>query len=180
MVVSRSRTTMAPRGRRVLGAGILVGVALAVAGCEQPEHPVPSTEEVQAYYEATRGVRVDVRDGVAEVTVVQPARQLRRGGTLWARVGPYIFLFSDETYGVMTDFPGLLGVKVVTRTEGGDLVGSAYLRNGALTDVQWRRSLNIAGKARRDGTERPSLLEELVRWGEDRTEHEYNPRYVTR
>ena len=49
-----------------------------------------------------------------------------------------------------------------------------------LNDLTWRRALNIAGVARRDGTEQPSKLEDLARWGEDHTEYEYNPRYVRR
>ena len=49
-----------------------------------------------------------------------------------------------------------------------------------LSDLQWRRSLNIAGLARRDGTNRMTLLEDLVRWGEDHTTYEYNERYTRR
>ena len=48
----------------------------------------------------------------------------------------------------------------------------------ALSEVLWRRSLNIAGLARRDGSERVTLLQDLVRWGETHTEFEYNPRFT--
>ena len=102
---------------------------------------------------------------------------LRRGGSLWAKVGPYIFVFSDETHQLFQDYAGLAGVRVVT-TVGGVRVASVLLARETLSDVLWRRSLNIAGKARRDGTEQVTLLQDLVRWGEDRTEYEYNPRYT--
>jgi hypothetical protein len=59
-------------------------------------------------------------------------------------------------------------------------VASALLSYDELTDVLWRRSLNISGLARRDGTERVTLLEDLIEWGEDHTEFQYNPRYVPR
>ena len=59
-------------------------------------------------------------------------------------------------------------------------VASALLSRGELSDLLWRRSLNIAGQARRDGTNRMTLLEDLVRWGEDHTEYEYNERYTRR
>jgi hypothetical protein len=49
-----------------------------------------------------------------------------------------------------------------------------------LSDVLWRRGKNIAGQARRDGTDRVRLLEELVAWGEAHTEFEYNERYTRR
>jgi hypothetical protein len=49
-----------------------------------------------------------------------------------------------------------------------------------MTGVQWRRALNIAGQARRDGTDCLTLLESLIRWGEDHTEFEYNARYTSR
>jgi hypothetical protein len=51
------------------------------------------------------------------------------------------------------------------------------LTRDELSGVLWRRSLNIAGQARRDGTERPALLEDLIRWGEEHTEYEYSARY---
>ncbi len=49
----------------------------------------------------------------------------------------------------------------------------------ALSDIQWRRALNIAGRARVNGTQRVTLLQDLVRWGEDQAEeYNYNPRYA--
>ena len=118
-----------------------------------------------------------MRGNVAEVTITQPARDLRRGGTLWAKVGPYVLLFSEETEGLFSVFPGLAGVRVITVSSDGNEVARALLARDSLNGITWRRAIHIAGLARRDGTRRPTLLEELVEWGEDHTEFTYNPRY---
>jgi hypothetical protein len=155
----------------------LVGGALATACVEQPELVLPTAGEVESYYSTVDALTAEIRGNVAALTVVQSANQLRRGGSLWARVGPYIYLFTDETYQLFEDFPGLAAVRVSTRTAGGVPVASALLARDELSGVLWRRALNIAGQARRDGTERPTLLEDLINWGEEHTEHEYSARY---
>ena len=175
--------TMKRARPRLPGAfrSLSLGLALAaVAGCRTEELPVPGSEEAAEYYAAVADLTVEMSGNVAEVTVVQSAAQLRRGGSLWARVGPYIYLFSDATRSLFTDYPGLAAVRVITRTPGGTEVARATLARGTLNELTWRRALNVAGLARRDGTERVTLLEDLVEWGEDRTEFEYNPRYVQR
>jgi hypothetical protein len=157
---------------------ILALAATAIAACaEQPDLPVPSAEQVETYYASVTDLTAEINGNVAAIAVVQSASQLRRGGSLWARVGPYIYLFTEETHRLFEDFPGLAAVRVSTQTAGGVPVASAILTRDELTGVLWRRSLNIAGQARRDGTERPALLEDLIRWGEDHTEHEYSERY---
>ena len=157
---------------------VLAAVVLACGGCQEPaDLAVPSASEVTEYYTYDGRLSAEVTGNVATVSVSQDPQLLRRGGSLWAKLGPYVFVFSDETHQLFLDYPGLAGVRVVT-TVGGAQVASALLARGTLSDVLWRRSLNIAGKARRDGTERVTLLQDLVRWGEDRTEYEYNPRYT--
>jgi len=174
-------TTRTRSRRRGHFRGLSLGLALmAVAGCRQEDLPVPTSEEAAEYYAAVPDLTVEMSGNVAEVTVVQSAAQLRRGGSLWARVGPYIYLFSDATQSLFTDYPGLAAVRVITRTAGGTEVARATLARGTLNELTWRRALNVAGLARRDGTERVTLLEDLVEWGEDRTEFEYNSRYVQR
>jgi len=155
---------------------------LFVSGCEQEQDlTLPTAEQAKSYYESVGDLQdVEINGNVVVVVVRQPAEQLRRGGSLWAKVGPYIYLFSDETQRLFDDFNGLAAVRVITETGNGTTVANALLARDALTDVLWRRSLNIAGQARRDGTERITLIEDLIRWGEDHTEFEYNPRYVPR
>lgn len=161
---------------RVASAAVLV----AAWGCgEKPAASrLPDAETVAAYYSYEGDLQARISGNVAEVVVTQPAAQLERGGSLWARVGPYIFLFTDATHQLLEDYPALAGVRVVTRLSGGGEVARALLLRSSLTGVQWRRSLNIAGHARTEGTEKPGYLEQLVRWGEDHTEFTYNPEYV--
>ena len=129
---------------------------------------------------ATSDLEVEVDGNVVEVTAVQSAEQLRRGGSLWARVGPYIYLFTSPTQELFRDFEGLAAVRVVTTTSTGTEVARATLNRTALNDLTWARALNIAGKARRDGTTRVVLMEDLIRWGEDHTDFSYNERFTTR
>ena len=157
------------------------GAVVVASGCKDAvEVPLPDVAAVAAYYSYDGDLSVDLNGNVVEITVSQPAAQLRRGGALWARVGPFVLLFSEETHRLFEENPGVAGVRIITRIEGGPEVARARLARSELSDVLWRRSLNIAGRARRDGTEKPVLLEDLVRWGEDHTEFEYNPRYTTR
>jgi len=157
-------------------------LAAALAGCagETAELVVPTVEQVEPYYTSANVLQIDVSGNVVVLTVQQPAAELRRGGSLWAKVGPYIYLFSDETRRLFEDFSGLAAVRVVTRTAGGEEIANALLARDELTGVLWRRSLNISGQARLEGTERPGLLDDLIRWGEDHTEFTYNRRFVPR
>jgi len=157
----------------------LLVLAGLVTGC-RPERDLtlPTVEQIRERYSYQGDLDAALDGNVAVVTVSQPTAQIRRGGTLWAKVGPYVVLFSDDTRALLDAYPGLAGVRVETRITNGPEVARALLRRAELNDVLWRRSLNIAGHARRDGTERPVLLEDLVQWGEDHTEFEYNPRYA--
>ena len=166
---------------RVQAARTLLLLATLLGACaEGQELVVPSAEEVETYYTSENVLEVEISGNVAVLTVRQPAAELRRGGSLWAKVGPYIYLFSDETRRLFDDFSGLAAVRVITRTASGDEIANALLARDELTGVLWRRSLNISGQARVEGTERPGLLDDLIRWGEDHTEHSYNTRYVPR
>jgi hypothetical protein len=146
-------------------------------GCDELDLTLPRSAEVEAAYIYPGGLKATVRGNVAEVTITQAARDLRRGGTLWAKVGPYVLLFSEETEGLFRGYPGLAGVRVITVSSDGTEVARALLARDSLNGVTWRRARHIAGLARRDGTRRPSLLEDLVEWGEDHTEYTYSPRY---
>ncbi len=165
-------------GRWIGVVGVLV--AGLVSGCQRERDvTLPDAGEVATYYDYDAGLEAEVVGNVAVITVTQSAQQLRRGGSLWARVGPYVFLFTEETRQLFEDFPGLAGVRVIT-TVGSAEVGNALLLREELSGVLWRRSLNIAGRARRDGTTRVTLLEDLVDWGETHTEFQYNNRYTRR
>ena len=134
---------------------------------------------MEAYYDYGGSLEAEIVGNVAVVSVTQSAQQIRRGGKLWAKVGPYIFLFSEETQRLFADHSGLAAVRVVTRV-GDSEVANAILSREELSDVLWRRALNISGRARRDGTSQMTLLEDLVAWGEDHTEFQYNERFTRR
>lgn len=165
---------------RAAALAVLAASVLA-AGCQEVAEPdLPTPEKVASYYSYDGSLDVELNGNVAEITIGQPASQLRQGGTLWAKVGPYVFLFTQETRSLIEDYPGLGGVRVITRVEGGPEVARALLSRNELTGVQWRRGLNVAGRARREGTDRPALLDDLVRWGEEHTQFRYNERYTKR
>ena len=161
-------------GLALTSIGLLGGAA-----CEVSDLPVPSEAEARAHYESSSALSFRVSGNVLEITVNQPLQQVRRGGTLWAKVGPYIYLFTQETESLLRAYPGLAGVRVITQTSRRDTeVARALLRRNQLNQLTWRRAKNISGKARLDGTKRPSFLEDLVDWGEDHTDFEYSSEFV--
>lgn len=172
----------ASRVRITRWAGVALLLApVAFAGCEAATAPdLPTPKEVTSYYAYEGGVSASLNGNVAEITVPQPTSQLRRGGALWAKVGPYVLLFSQETRQLFEDYPSLAGIRVITKVKDGPEVARAMLTRTELSDILWRRSLNIAGRARKGGTDKPGLLDDLVRWGEDHTQFEYNSRYTNR
>jgi hypothetical protein len=140
---------------------------------------LPPIDSIQAIY-AANGQSEDLSysGNVVEIDVVQSADQLRRGGSLWARVGPYIHLLTPATRQVFDTYAGVAAVRVVTRTTTGQEIARAMLLRNTFEETRWRRSLNLLGHALQEGSERPSQIEALVRWGEDHTEHSYNRDFV--
>ncbi len=154
---------------------------LGAAACEDVELTLPTEAEARAHYESATDLRFRMSGNVLEIFVNQPLQQVRRGGALWAKVGPYIYLFAEETETLLRRFPGLSGVRVITQTSRRDTeVARAFLGRQELNELTWRRSKNIAGKARLDGTRRPSYLEDLVEWGEEHTEFQYSDEFTGR
>lgn len=169
--------------RTVAGA---VACVFLFSGCEQvrdflgQEEPVvPEAHAVAVHYaNYPRVIDVRVSGNVVEVIAEQPFQQLERGGSLWARVGPFVYLMTPSTRAVFQEFPAVAAVRVVTVLPDGDEVARAMLRRDAMTETRWRRTLNILGHALQEGRENPRKLEELTEWGEERTEFSYNPDYV--
>ncbi|MCI0432358.1 MAG: hypothetical protein L0271_01725 [Gemmatimonadetes bacterium] len=168
----------------IRGLAGLVFVAASAAACDrflpQPDDlTLPPIEVIQRAY-ASHGTRADVRysGNVVELRVRQPASQLERGGSLWARVGPYIYLFTPGTRDIMSKYPGIAAVRVITRTSAGREIARAMLVNDSLGTLQWRRALNLLGHALRDGSTNPVRLENLVRFGETHTEFRYSREFV--
>jgi hypothetical protein len=157
----------------------MVSSCLVVSlGCEAPDLTLPTAAELEAAYLYAGSLSAEMNGNVAVVTIVQPSRHLRRGGALWAKVGPYVLIFSKETEALFRDYPGLAGVRVITVSSNGPEIARALLARDELSDIKWKRALNISGLARRDGTQKPTLLEDLVEWGEDHTEFQYSPQFT--
>jgi hypothetical protein len=165
----------AAAARLAFGLALTLGVG---AACREAGGALPLPEEVASYYPTQRDLTVEIDGNVAEVIVQQPADQLERGGPLWAKVGPYIFLFSEGTRDLFDDYPALAAVSVVTRAPNGGEVARALLARDALNRIGWRRAINIAGRARVEGTQRVRAIEELVLWGEEQSTFRYSSRYV--
>lgn len=166
-------------------AGV-IALVLAAGACDRVEGFLdrsapqpPSATEVETYFAQHRGVdSVRMNGNVAVLHVEQPYDQLDRGGSLWARVGPFVYLMTPASRAAFADYPGLAAIRVVTHLPNGQEVARAMLRRDALSDVLWRRTLNILGHALQSGRENPRKLEELTEWGEEYTDFRYNPDYV--
>lgn len=179
-----NRTTGRSGGARRAASTLTRAAALvatvALVGCEQEELRVPTTQDLAGYYSYSGDLTRRMNGNVAEIVVVQPTSQLRRGGSLWARVGPYIFAFSPDTRALFNEYSGLAGVRVITQDGIGREVARVLLERSTLNDITWPRALNVAAVARRDGTSSPSRLEDLVRFGEQNTRFSYSDTYVAR
>jgi hypothetical protein len=163
---------------------LLVPAATALGACErvrppQPDFTLPDIGEVVRVYE-DNGLRgaITWSGNVVEIRIQQDLVQLERGGSLWARVGPYVYLFSPGTREVFARWDGVAAVRVITRSPRGDAIARATLLRTALDESRWRRARALLGHALQEGTERPSRLSDLLRFGEDHTDYAYNPRYV--
>lgn len=162
------------RGRVVAGIWLAF---LAACPAQEAAPELPGPEAAAARYGA--GAEAELAGNVLEVRIEVPD-ELLRGGPLWARSGPYFYLFSAATRDLFVENPGLAAVRVVTRTGEGTEIARAMLRRDALSVYEWEEALRVRSLAQAEGTERPSRVDRLVRWGEDRTEHTYNPRFIGR
>lgn len=163
-------------GRRLIGGLLLLLVA---AGCEsEPRAPeLPGAEALEGLYGSRASASLN--GNVVDVRVRQDARHLQRGGPLWARVGPYIYLFSPQTQEIFTEYSGVAAVRVRTVTGEESWVAEATLHRDALNAITWKDAVRTVARARKQGTDKPGYLEDLVEFGEDRTDHRYNESYTT-
>jgi hypothetical protein len=165
---------------------IALGLSATLSACDwlQPNRQdltLPPIDEIRRIYAEQGQTDGDMRynGNVVEVRAVQPDDQLRRGGELWARVGPYIHLFTPGTRDVMQAYPGIAAVRAITRTSNGREIARAMLVNDSLGTAQWARAINLLSRAVTEGTERPVRLQELVRFGEQHTEYRYSREFVS-
>ncbi len=162
---------MKGRARRL---AVILAAAICTPGCTVEEGRLPTAEELSGLYGGD--AELQMNGNVVDVQVSQDPAQIRHGGTLWAKVGPYVFLFSPQTQEVFERFPAVAAVRVRTFSNQAQLA-EAMLRRDELNSVTWREANQRVAKARLEGTRSPGHLEALVRYGEDHTEFEYAPRF---
>jgi hypothetical protein len=160
----------------VAGASVLLLLTACLPDQGLPDPP--AARDVASLYAYEGGLDVEMSGNVARISVGIDREQYLRGGGLWAKASPYIFLFSSSTREAFQTHEGLGGVRVIVRYEDGTLVAQALLERATLNSVGWDRALNIAGLARTEGTESPGYMRDLVNWGEDHTDFQYNPENV--
>lgn len=161
--------------------GPLVGLLLVflAAGCQsEPGAPdLPGPSALEDLYGT--GAAASLNGNVVDVRVRQDPTHLQRGGTLWAKVGPYIYLFSPQTREIFDGYADVAAVRVRTVTGADAWVAEATLHRDALNAITWNDAVRRVARARQEGTDRPGYLEDLVEFGEDRTDHRYNPSYTS-
>ena len=154
-----------------------------VAGCDRllpRASTVPTAAQADSVFRA-HGIDavISVSGNVVEVSASQPGDQLRRGGALWAKVGPYIYLFSPATSDLFEDYPGLAAVRARTHLQQREIARALLVRD-TMRAGEWGQVTSLLVQALREGTVKPSRLEDLVRWGERFTTYRYDPAYVPR
>lgn len=178
--MTRSQPSVPPN-LHVATLALLAAGSLAAAGCaERGERlDLPTVAQVDSVYDqATNDPdSISISGNVVELRYRQPTEQITRGGSLWARVGPYIYLFTPATRSLFEGFADVGGVRVITIAPDGTEIARAMLPREQMTDLRWRRSLNLLGHALQEGTQRPTRLEDLIEWGERHTEHRYEEAY---
>ena len=165
------------RRARAASLALLVAAVATFTACDSPEElRLPTDDELTGLYGETP--KVSLNGNVVDVEVYQSADQLRRGGATWAKVGPFIYLFSPQTQDIFESWSGVGGVRVTTTDGRGRMVGRAMLPRGTLNSLTWPRAINLVGKARLEGTRRPSYILDLIEYGEETADFEYSSTYV--
>ena len=95
---------------------LAMSLILGLPGCEEVNLALPTDSEAEAHYAASSNLTAQMNGNIVELTVDQPVRQVRRGGSLWAKVGPYVYLFSDQTETLLREYRGLSGAAWALRS----------------------------------------------------------------
>jgi hypothetical protein len=135
------------------------------------EWVMPAPEEVAGWYGP--GAEASVSGNVLEIRGTIDDDLLRRGGRIWERSGPYFYLFNVHVQALLRDYPDIAAVRAITYTSDGEELARATLHRAELSEFQWREALGRASLAQQQGTENPRRIEDLIRYGEDRTEYHY-------
>lgn len=155
---------------RLALAAALVAVAPACSRDQGPRD-LPTSDAAAASY--GEEVEAEVRGNLLELRI-EMSDELMRGGEIWARGGPYFYLFSTATRDLFVEHPDLAAVRAITVDPEGNEVARATLLRDRLSEFRWREALAIGALAQQEGTERPRRIEQLIDLGEEITEYSYN------
>ncbi|MDE0393792.1 MAG: hypothetical protein OYK82_03340 [Gammaproteobacteria bacterium] len=159
---------------------LVAGIAGLLGGCQAETLPLvrPDASDIRAYYEYGGSLEVEMSGNVAHVTVEIDREEYRMGGRVWAMASPYIFLFSPATQQAFRDYSGLGGVRVIVVYTDGGVLAQALLERSEFNEITWPRALNVAAYARTEGTQSPGYMRDLVRFGEEHTDFQYNREFI--
>jgi hypothetical protein len=148
-------------------------VLLAGAGCStaERERVMPDPSEAAAWF--GQDTEASVSGNVLEIRGTMSDDLIRRGGRIWERSGPYFYLFNVHVQALFRDYPDIAAVRAITYSQDGEELARATLHRSELSEIQWREALGRAALAQSQGTESPRRIEDLIRYGEDRTEYRY-------
>ncbi|MEX2584106.1 MAG: hypothetical protein WD766_12570 [Gemmatimonadota bacterium] len=156
---------------RALGVTLLLG---AVAACARGEEDwvLPDPGMVTEWFGESAEARLD--GNVLEIRGRMEPDHLRRGGRIWARSGPYFYLFNVHVQRILVDYPDVAAVRARTFDQRGQEVATATLSRDRLSEFRWDEALARASLAQQEGTRSPRLVERLISFGEDHTEYTYS------
>lgn len=160
--------------RRGWKACVLCALAALSAACadgDAAEPVLPPADSTAAWFGGSTEVRHS--GNVLEIRGEIDPDFLRRGGRIWARSGPYFYLFNVRVRDLLLEYPDIAAVRAVTLSPDGREVARALLHRNELSVVEWKEALARASLAQTHGTESPRRIEELIRYGEDHTEFSY-------
>jgi predicted small lipoprotein YifL len=161
------------------GSALLILAVTVSLGCAGEKGPpeLPAADAAASRY--GEGVDAELRGNLLEVRIAM-SEELLRGGEIWARGGPYFYLFSSATRDLFVEHPDLAAVRAVTLDAQGNEIARATLLRDRLSEFRWREALAIGALAQQEGTERPRRIEQLIDLGEELTEYSYNFEAATR
>jgi hypothetical protein len=153
-----------------LGVAVMM---IAMNGCEQPDREwvLPDPAEVASWY--GEGTEAHFDGNLLEIRGTIDPEFLRRGGRLWARSGPYFYLFNVHIYQLLIDYPDIAAVRATALTESGQELAVATLPRDEMNEPRWQEAMARVAIAQRDGTDNPRMVDRLIQFGEEHTEFSY-------
>ncbi len=159
-----------PHGVR---AFTVAATALVLVACQAPEREWVLPDPAQASEWFGESTEASLSGNVLEIRGTVSDDFLLRGGRIWERSGPYFYLFNVHVQALLQEYPDIAAVRAITFSSDGEELARATLHRSELSEVQWREALGRASLAQSQGTASPRRIEELIRYGEDRTEFQY-------